>query len=664
VSGFIKNPRSDKTGRLVIDNISGGWNTRAFPHLIGDSQLTVADNVIFSFDGLASKRPGNKYYGGGSGATGTGVPSTSGTRFYYGTNALDTPALVVVSDGKVFVGDDATGAFTQVGSGLASSGFCTFAQQYDPDASPAATELFICDGVHVPHIFDGTNFNPVKTGTGSSGTDTITTNPSLSGGGNLIASVNAAAAYATTVFSVSVISATECSVTDSAGNTASGAPSSEVTLDGVVVTLGAFGSADVGKTGSISITQSYNYLPNNPVTGSPITPQFCISWGFQMVYAGDPADPTGLYISDALRPERFTGYAMVDSAGSAYTPYYPGGRNASMGAITGLAVVGQVLVIFFQQGIIGCYNTGTYGAFQFQFYFISFATGCVAPRSIVSYDGYTLFFGGDRFYATDGQYIYALPDLVPTVYSSENQTLFPPEISNKALVVAARRGQQYLAAYPIAGSTATARIAVFDLAANGGWTPSYSATGSTAGGAWSRFPTGMPMAWGVECRGAGDYTFPFFWGSSMGDVVAQYDPGDSLFSDFGQPIACEVRSKSFLLDRPGWPKKPLGIVVLATYVADANFTSTVIPYAMLDQTIAPCAPVSVQIVSGGTVYGTSVYGSFLYGASNAIATKNALSHPPGPSSCSALGLGVTENSIYNFSVTGFVCEMVVDEPAP
>ena len=235
-----------------------------------------------------------------------------------------------------------------------------------------------------------------------------------------------------------------------------------------------------------------NALPNGS-TGSPITPLYCLNWQYHLVYAGEPTEPTAIYISDALLPERFNGYGIVSSAGTPYIPYFPAGRDGTLGMVTGLGNIGPYLIIYYTSGIVVGINTGTYGASQYQFYVLSRSTGLVAPRSLVSFEGFEVFFGGDRFYATDAQSIVPLPDNVPSIYANNAESTFPCEMKTKNTVVGMRRGGQYWAAYDTTGTGKASSVAVFDFLAGGGWS-----FGSAAGGAWSRWPTGMPIAWGIE----------------------------------------------------------------------------------------------------------------------------------------------------------------------
>lgn len=405
------------------------------------------------------------------------------------------------------------------------------------------------------------------------------------------------------------------------------------------------------------------FLPIGVQSGQPITPLYTAAWNYNLVYANEPTDQTALWISDALRPERFTATAVTDSTGANYIPYYPGGKNGALGVITGLGVINSFLVIFFTSGIVTCVNTGSYGAFQFLFTTISRTTGCTSPRSIVAMDFAICFFGGDRFYCTDGYGVYPLPDEVPTLYSVDNISSNPPEIANPTTVVAARNSLTYMAGYETTSGAGQSRIATFDTQANGGW--NYS--GAT-GGAWARYPSGMPMAWGVSCRGPGDAAkmFPFFWGSSQADLIAQYDPSGGATTDFGSPIAFEIRTKSFYLDRPANPKTIQGIYPLIVVSTFGNYTFTLSPYCIFDPgSLSPFTTLIYTVSPSGITYGQQTYGSFKYAAAQVYELFNTKSYPnnmPNAPVGFSVALGINGSTTETFNVIGFECDMTIDEP--
>lgn len=567
-----KSQGTQKTQFLVVDNLDGGWSTRSFPHRLKDGQLSVLDNFMHLRDNIWTIRPGNINYAGAAGTTGSGQKSLSGVRFYFGSPVLGQ--LLVQSNGSLYKGNDSTGAFTSVVTGMSTAQAASYAQMYDPDnAVGAATTLFICDGTRAPQYYDGTNTGTVKTTAG--------------------------------------------------------------------------------------------FLPTGDISGLPIRPLYVTDWNYHLVYANENTDPCALWISDALRPERFTSTALTDSTGKNYFAYYPGGRNSKLGVITGLAVYGTTLIIFFTTGIVTCVNTGTYGTFQFVFTRISPTLGCPAPRSIVVMDQGVVFFGGDRFYVTDGSYVVPVPDELPTLYNNDNVAQAAPEISDPTSVSGARRGLAYFASYKSSsGLGYNDRAVIFDTQGNGGWQWLQG-----TGGVWSRIPTGMPFNWMVECRGPGDTgTYPTFWGNANADQIASFDPSNTpTFTDFGLPISFELRTKAFFLDRPIHPKILEGVWPIMVFNAIASqFTVTVAPYAVFDSGGAfNFNAVSFTTPPVGTAYGAAVYGSFLYASGTTISQQTLKSYPnnaPRYPKGNSVQLGISGSAANSFNVIGIVAELIVDEP--
>lgn len=569
---------SDNTYRAVVTKLGGGWSTASYPTEIADNECQVLDNFIRLRDDVWSLRPGNINYGSGTGATGSGVASLAGTRFYFGNPVVGQ--LCVQSGGHLYTGNDSTGAFTSRNASLSSTQPATFAQMYDPDnTSGAATSLFICDGSRIPQIWDGTNFIPVQTGT--------------------------------------------------------------------------------------------PFLPVGTVSGVSIKPLYVTDWNYSLVYANESTDPTAVWISDQLRPERFSGTSLTDSALQTYIPYYPGGRNSSLGVITGIRMYGQYLIVFYTAGIVAGYNTGSYGTYQYVWTTLSRSLGCTSPTSIVAMDMGVFFFGGDRFYMTDGQYLYPLPDKPQTLYNNDSTSQQPPEITNATTVSAARRGLSYLAAYQSnQGNTFQDRVACFDTQAAGGvtWQP-VGGTAVSSGGAWSRFVSGMPMSWGIECRGPGDVKlYPFFWGLANADTIAQFDAPMSANTDFGNGIFWEIRTKSFFFDQPQNPKMVTEVWPITVFPTSQNFVFTTSPYIYTEAgTTYPFTSTNATITASGTLYGSGAkYGTFEYEAATSGFKEDADGSWPicAPNNPSGLwvAFGASGTASNPFNIIGFEAELLIEEP--
>jgi hypothetical protein len=338
-----------------------------------------------------------------------------------------------------------------------------------------------------------------------------------------------------------------------------------------------------------------------------------------------------------------------------------------MGVITGICVLGSYLVIFFTKGIVVGTNTGSYGAFQFTFQKLSSSVGMVAPRSLVLMDGYAAFYGGDRFYCTDGSTLLApLPDELPTFYNGNAKSARPTIIKVDKTVFGVRHYDEIIWSFDSTGTGVLDQQIVFNQSANQNWAP-----GQLKGGAWSYWNSGMPINCAYDCRGPGDIG-QLFWGSSITDTVAQHDAVtttanvSAAFSDFGNPINIEIRAKSFFLEKPVHIKLVQSLYVLAVFdTQNAGYTVSLTPYIYFDsgQQFA-VSPVNFNVAAGGTLWGTEPFGSFVFES----ATLTAQSSQKAYFNNQALGLsispGLTENSTFPVNIIGFVIEATIDEPQP
>jgi len=411
-------------------------------------------------------------------------------------------------------------------------------------------------------------------------------------------------------------------------------------------------------TNFTAVQTGAGFLPKGRA-GAAITPKYCYSWQDHMVYGGQPDEPSAVWISDVTRPERFTGTSLIDSQTTVYTGYFFGGRDTPIGAVTGIQSIGPYLIIFFTNGVVSVFNTGTYGATQFIPNTLSSNIGCPAPRSIVRFDNFIIWFGGDRFYATDGTTIVRLPDEIPTVYQGNKGSGTPPEIKNRQTVFSVRYGDQYWASYD-SGNNILDKLVIFDYAANGGWSPSTNFTG----GAWSRWPSGMKVQSAVECRGSGD-SGQLFWGySDNSGQVMQHDAG--TYSDLGGvAITCEIRAKGFFFDEPVSVKTLFYLWPILVYQTPASqFTDNIQPYAFLDTNQTFTSPISEVVTPLGALWNTVNWNQFFWASTANVLQLSPKSYAPGNTIANSLSPGVIETSTNPFNLIGFVMEVNIDEPYP
>lgn len=415
-----------------------------------------------------------------------------------------------------------------------------------------------------------------------------------------------------------------------------------------------------------SVATGAGWLPNSMTTLGPITPKYVAEWQYSLVYAGEPSDPTSLYISDPLNPEAFNGFSITDSQGVNYIPYYPAGRDGSLGVITGIAVVGANLVIFYTNGIVTATNTGAYGALEYTFQRLSSSIGCVAPRSIVLMDGYVAFYGGTRMYCTDGAtYLSPIPDELPTYYNGNQFSARPALIKTDSTVFGVRHYDEIIWSFDSTGTGILDTQIVFNQAANKNWAP-----GNLVGGAWSTW-TGMAINAAVDCRGPGDIG-QFFWGSSLGDVIGQHDATNngtsitSAFSDFGKPIAVEIRAKSFFFDKPAHLKFVQALYVMCVFdTQGAAYNVSITPYIYFDQAqVFSPNPIQFTVAAGGTTWGSQPWGTFIFESAELTYQNSQKSYFNSNSLGQSVSPGITESSVYPINLIGFIIEATIDPPQP
>ncbi|HTW82557.1 MAG TPA: flagellar hook-basal body complex protein [Candidatus Sulfotelmatobacter sp.] len=172
---------------------------------------------------------------------------------------------------------------------------------------------------------DATKTGTVTVATGvTAGNADITTQATLAQ--TLISAVSGTDSTYTGNLSVTVnAGGTSASITDGNGNKVTGASGQQVTLDGVVITLGNFGSSDAGDTAPIATTAEETNLPSDVdnVDGQPVTPS--TAWQVSVSFA------------DGTTFDNITNPGATDGAGNVAAPTY------------GVASSGVVGYVYFDQ---------------------------------------------------------------------------------------------------------------------------------------------------------------------------------------------------------------------------------------------------------------------------------------------------------------------------
>ena len=137
-------------------------------------------------------------------------------------------------------------------------------------------------------------------------------------------------------------------------------------------------------------------------SGKPITPAYIATLFDSLFYAGEPTDPSMLYISNPFLPEQFTENLVVPTAsitGSSYIGLPVGRGDGIGGGINfGLAPMGSAMIVYKQSAIYAVTQLSIAGDSVWGSSIQSSSVGCMAPRSLVAFDTFHCFLGIDGVY--------------------------------------------------------------------------------------------------------------------------------------------------------------------------------------------------------------------------------------------------------------------------
>jgi hypothetical protein len=182
-------------------------------------------------------------------------------------------------------------------------------------------------------------------------------------------------------------------------------------------------------------------VPLNHSGSASITPKFVSTLTNSLWYAGEPTEPTGVYISDPSNPESFSYGGQTP--GASFIPYLIGYNDGVNGGdITGIAPLGNSMIVYKQSAVYAFVYTGYYGDVgPWALQTLSTSVGMLSPRSLVSFDTFHCFLGIDGVYTCDGQTVSKRP------ISDNNPDLFDgptASIVDRTTAVGVRYGARYL----------------------------------------------------------------------------------------------------------------------------------------------------------------------------------------------------------------------------
>lgn len=292
-----------------------------------------------------------------------------------------------------------------------------------------------------------------------------------------------------------------------------------------------------------------NQLPTKADgSGNPITPAYVATLFSSLFYAGEPTDPSMVYISDPFRPQSFTSNLVVPTGtitGSSYIGLPVGrGDGVGGGSITALAPMGSAMAVYKQSAIYTLTQLGIMGDQVWGASLASASVGCVAPRSLVAFDTFHCFLGIDGVYMFTGGTAFASQSTQKI--SGNNPDLFDGGFSpntvclNRQTAIGVRYGNRYVLFFDDGNGTGTpagycTRGVWFDF-------DKLDADGLPSVGTM----TGMNVGGVAPLRGPADGG-NFAWVNATADVVGSFNAasgGQPVYSDFGVPITVNVAAKA------------------------------------------------------------------------------------------------------------------------
>ena len=363
------------------------------------------------------------------------------------------------------------------------------------------------------------------------------------------------------------------------------------------------------------VNSSGTHIPYNHTNSAPITPAYVTTAGFYLIYAGEPTEPTAVYISNPYYPQIFNTSATTTSGilPNPYIPYLVGFNDGVNGGnITGIqqlpdgSATGAVM-IYKQSAVYRMNQVGFFGEMYWGETLVSASVGCTSPRSIVAFDTFHCFLGIDGVYQTDGASVRCISSNVPTYFDSSlngNAAL----IQNRTTAIATRQGQRYLIWFDATGTGVCNTGLWFDFGRPG----------------QDGLPTvgeidGMSVSGLAPLRGPGD-DGNFVWTSALVPYAYEFGVG---FLDDAVPITTSFAGKADFFDDLFGPAAPIqlkstdDVWLLLSAIAlpvgeTLTFTCSVVTdFGASGSTSGAYLPPSYGAVWGSAVYGVAIWSGTL-----------------------------------------------------
>lgn len=408
--------------------------------------------------------------------------------------------------------------------------------------------------------------------------------------------------------------------------------------------------------------------PLNHSGSAAITPTCVATLMNSLWYAGEPTEPTGVYISDPSNPESFTYGGQLP--GGSYIPYFVGYNDGIAGGnIVALVPLGNAMIVYKQSAVYAFEYVGYYGDVgPWVVTLLSASVGCTSPRSVANFDTFHAFLGIDGVYTVDlnnGVSRRPISDNNPDLFDGPGAAIL-----DRTTAVGVRYGSKYLVFYD------NGNVPLIPPSPN-----TFSPAGYPTAGAWFDFSLkdedgypccgeirNMPVNGVAPLRGPKD-TGNFIWGSGAADLTGIFG---GLNGDFSNAITTIFAGKSDFFSEELRDSSPDSIktsndVALALSLINPQageqltftFSITADLYSSLQsfvETLTSSTPSGSAIV-GSAVVGTAVIGfgpsSQQFQIVRGFSQNNARGH--------VLQYAFQESSVYPWTTLGYVVNVSSQE---
>jgi hypothetical protein len=408
--------------------------------------------------------------------------------------------------------------------------------------------------------------------------------------------------------------------------------------------------------------------PLNHSGSAMITPTCVATLDNSLWYAGEPTEPTAVYVSDPNTPESFTFGGQLP--GASYLAYFVGYNDGIAGGnITQIMPLGNAMIVYKQSAIYAFQYVGYYGDVgPWAITLLSGSIGTNSPSSVVNFDTYHCLLGIDGVYTVDLQ-----NGVSKRPISDNNPDLFDgpsAAILNRTNAVGVRFGSKYLLFYDNGGLLTPQQ-------------PNIAAPlGYPNAGVWFDFlfkdADGLPCVGEIRnmnVSGVAPLRGPvdvgnFVWGSGSADKTGIFG---SLNGDFGGAIGAIISGKSDFFKEELGDSSPDSVktcnnVALAISLVNPqvnevlNFLfSITADYATTYDSTATTIPSPVNQGSGNIVGSAAVGTAVIGGGTGQQAFQIIRGYAQNNARGNVLQVSFQESSVFPWNTLGYIINVSSQE---